>query len=67
MTFLRLHMGTGHPPYALRPGGEISLLGLIKLRVLTTQQQSLRIILLEAFTHTEQAGRVTKATNLNLP
>lgn len=56
MTSLRLRLGTGHPPPTLWPGGEISLAGLIKLRVLPTDQQSLRITLLERDGFPHKAG-----------
>lgn len=47
----------------LWPGGEISLVGLIKLHVLPTDQQSLRIMLLD-LSHTKQVGRAAKAAYL---
>lgn len=48
MTSLCLHMGTGHPPAPFGPEGEISLVALIKHRILTTDLQTLRVLLLLA-------------------
>lgn len=58
--------GNRPPTGTLWPGGEISLVVLIKLYVLITDQRSLRSLLLETFTHTKQSGRDAKAANLNL-
>lgn len=48
--------GNRPPASTLWPGGEISLVGLIKLHVLPTDQQSLRITLLERDGFPHKAG-----------
>lgn len=48
VTSLCLHMGTGHPPAPFGPEVEISLVALIKHRILTTDLQTLRVLLLLA-------------------
>lgn len=48
--------GNRPPAGTLWPGGEISLVGLIKLHVLPTDQQSLRIMLLEREGFPHKAG-----------
>lgn len=48
--------GNRIPDGTLWPGGEISLVGLIKLCVLSTDQQSVRIMLLESNGFPHKAG-----------
>lgn len=57
--------GNRPPSSTLWPGGEISLVGLIKLHVLPKDQQSVRITLLErnGF-HKKQVGRNEKPSYL---